>query len=88
MAEKKMEALQAGILHKQTVPAQEQKGCAFHSKPSCIHFKVSGHSAWNCREIYVGISQCLDQNSVAAFNRSVVKFETALAFFFNNLLVR
>ncbi|NXR33192.1 CFA74 protein, partial [Zosterops hypoxanthus] len=39
MAEKKMEALQAGILHKQTVPAQEQKGCAFHSKPSCIHFK-------------------------------------------------
>ncbi|NXI30976.1 CFA74 protein, partial [Sterrhoptilus dennistouni] len=39
MAEKKMEALQAGILHKQTVPAQEHKGCAFHSKPSCIHFK-------------------------------------------------
>ncbi|NXY32822.1 CFA74 protein, partial [Pomatorhinus ruficollis] len=39
MAERKMEALQAGILHKQTVPAQEHKGCAFHSKPSCIHFK-------------------------------------------------
>ncbi|NXT15668.1 CFA74 protein, partial [Prunella fulvescens] len=39
MAEKKMEKLQTGILHKQTVPAQEQKGCAFHSKPSCIHFK-------------------------------------------------
>ncbi|XP_066059246.1 cilia- and flagella-associated protein 74 [Chamaea fasciata] len=39
MAEKKMEALQAGILHKQTVPAQEHEGCAFHSKPSCIHFK-------------------------------------------------
>ncbi|NXQ07902.1 CFA74 protein, partial [Vidua macroura] len=39
MAEKKMEKLQTGILHKQTVPAQEHKGCAFHSKPSCIHFK-------------------------------------------------
>ncbi|NWT74805.1 CFA74 protein, partial [Prunella himalayana] len=39
MAEEKMEKLQTGILHKQTVPAQEQKGCAFHSKPSCIHFK-------------------------------------------------
>ncbi|NWZ43840.1 CFA74 protein, partial [Brachypodius atriceps] len=39
MAEKKMEALQTGILHKQTVPAQELKGCAFHCKPSCIHFK-------------------------------------------------
>ncbi|NWU34407.1 CFA74 protein, partial [Hylia prasina] len=39
MAEKKMEALPTGILHKQTVPGQEHKGCAFHSKPSCIHFK-------------------------------------------------
>ncbi|NXQ54338.1 CFA74 protein, partial [Anthoscopus minutus] len=39
MAEKKREELQTGILHKQTVPGQEQKGCAFHSKPSCIHFK-------------------------------------------------
>ncbi|XP_030918369.1 cilia- and flagella-associated protein 74 [Geospiza fortis] len=39
MAKKKMEKLQTGILHKQTVPAQEHKGCAFHSKPSCIHFK-------------------------------------------------
>ncbi|NWT59324.1 CFA74 protein, partial [Erythrocercus mccallii] len=39
MAEKEMEALQTGILHKQTVPGQEHKGCAFHSKPSCIHFK-------------------------------------------------
>ncbi|RLV95065.1 hypothetical protein DV515_00012935, partial [Chloebia gouldiae] len=39
MAEKKMEKLQTRILHKQTVPAQEHKGCAFHSKPSCIHFK-------------------------------------------------
>ncbi|NXM79435.1 CFA74 protein, partial [Oenanthe oenanthe] len=39
MAERKMEELQTGILHKQTVPVQEHKGCAFHSKPSCIHFK-------------------------------------------------
>ncbi|XP_068027514.1 cilia- and flagella-associated protein 74 isoform X1 [Anomalospiza imberbis] len=39
MAENKMEKLQTGILHQQTVPAQEHKGCAFHSKPSCIHFK-------------------------------------------------
>ncbi|NWI42594.1 CFA74 protein, partial [Picathartes gymnocephalus] len=38
-AEKKMEELQTGILHKQIVPGQEHKGCAFHSKPSCIHFK-------------------------------------------------
>ncbi|OWK55773.1 Cilia- and flagella-associated protein 74 [Lonchura striata] len=41
MAEKKMEKLQTRILHKQTVPAQEHKGCAFHSKPSCIHFKIN-----------------------------------------------
>ncbi|XP_064253226.1 cilia- and flagella-associated protein 74 isoform X2 [Passer domesticus] len=39
IAEKKMEKLQTRILHKQTVAAQEHKGCAFHSKPSCIHFK-------------------------------------------------
>ncbi|XP_063273428.1 cilia- and flagella-associated protein 74 isoform X2 [Prinia subflava] len=39
MAEKKTETLQTGILHKQPVPGQEHKGCAFHSKPSCIHFK-------------------------------------------------
>ncbi|NXC63847.1 CFA74 protein, partial [Aleadryas rufinucha] len=39
MAEKKMEELQTGILHKQIVPGREYKGCAFHSKPSCIHFK-------------------------------------------------
>ncbi|NWV46458.1 CFA74 protein, partial [Daphoenositta chrysoptera] len=38
-AEKKMEELQTGILHKQIVPGRERKGCAFHSKPSCIHFK-------------------------------------------------
>lgn len=88
-AEKKMEALQTGILHKQTVPGREHKGCAFHSKPSCIHFKVSGHSAWNCKDgSAVGMSQCLDENSVAAFNRSVVKFGKALGFFSNNLLVK
>ncbi|XP_039583762.1 cilia- and flagella-associated protein 74 [Passer montanus] len=39
IAEKKMEKLQTRILHKQTVAAQEHKGCAFQSKPSCIHFK-------------------------------------------------
>ncbi|NWX37692.1 CFA74 protein, partial [Notiomystis cincta] len=39
MAEKKKEELQTGILHKQTVPGREHKGCAFHSKPSCIQFK-------------------------------------------------
>ncbi|NXH86621.1 CFA74 protein, partial [Edolisoma coerulescens] len=38
-AEKKMEKLQTGILYKQIVPGREHKGCAFHSKPSCIHFK-------------------------------------------------
>ncbi|NWV77449.1 CFA74 protein, partial [Dasyornis broadbenti] len=39
MAEKKTGELQIGIFHKQTVPGRERKGCAFHSKPSCIHFK-------------------------------------------------
>ncbi|XP_041275777.1 cilia- and flagella-associated protein 74 [Onychostruthus taczanowskii] len=39
IAEKKMEKLQTGILHEETVSAQEHKSCAFHSKPSCIHFK-------------------------------------------------
>ncbi|NWV35947.1 CFA74 protein, partial [Grantiella picta] len=39
MAEKRMEELQAGIFHKQTVPGRETKSCAIHSKPSCIHFK-------------------------------------------------
>ncbi|NXP33937.1 CFA74 protein, partial [Leiothrix lutea] len=72
MAEKKMEALQAGVVHKQTVPAQEHKGCAFHSKPSCIHFKDfdvgqtykkkivltnASYSVNYCR--LVGISECL-----------------------------
>ncbi|NXY13595.1 CFA74 protein, partial [Atrichornis clamosus] len=39
MSEKKMEAFQTGIFHKHIVPESEHKGCAFHSKPSCIHFK-------------------------------------------------
>ncbi|NWW80531.1 CFA74 protein, partial [Climacteris rufus] len=39
MSEKKKEKLQSGILHKQVVPGREPKGSAFHSKPSCIHFK-------------------------------------------------
>ncbi|NXB80296.1 CFA74 protein, partial [Donacobius atricapilla] len=72
MAEEKLEALQTGALHKQTVPGQEQKGCAFHSKPSCIHFKDfdvgqtykkkivltnASYSVNYCR--LVGISECL-----------------------------
>ncbi|NXJ24530.1 CFA74 protein, partial [Dicrurus megarhynchus] len=71
-AEKKMEELQTGILHKQTVPGREHKGCAFHSKPSCIHFKDfdvgqiykkkivltnASYSVNYCR--LVGISECL-----------------------------
>ncbi|XP_041887953.1 cilia- and flagella-associated protein 74 isoform X1 [Corvus kubaryi] len=72
MAEKKMEELQTGILHKQTVPGRGHKGCAFHSKPSCIHFKDfdvgqiykkkivltnASYSVNYCR--LVGISECL-----------------------------
>ncbi|NWI79063.1 CFA74 protein, partial [Dryoscopus gambensis] len=71
-AEKKMEELQTGVLHKQTVPGREHKGCAFHSKPSCIHFKDfdvgqiykkkivltnASYSVNYCR--LVGISECL-----------------------------
>ncbi|NXB26937.1 CFA74 protein, partial [Rhagologus leucostigma] len=71
-AEKKMEELQTGILHKQIVPGREHKGCAFHSKPSCIHFKDfdvgqiykkkivltnASYSVNYCR--LVGISECL-----------------------------
>ncbi|KAM9217792.1 cilia- and flagella-associated protein 74 [Leptosomus discolor] len=37
--EEKMEEFQTGIFHKQTVSGHERKGCAFYSKPSCIHFK-------------------------------------------------
>ncbi|NXU74242.1 CFA74 protein, partial [Oreotrochilus melanogaster] len=36
--EKKREEFQTGI-HKQRVSGRESKGCAFYSKPSCIHFK-------------------------------------------------
>ncbi|XP_015504060.1 cilia- and flagella-associated protein 74 isoform X2 [Parus major] len=72
IAEKKTEKLQTGILHKQTVPGQGHKSCAFHSKPSCIHFKDfdvgqiykkkivltnASYSANYCR--LVGISECL-----------------------------
>ncbi|NXF19794.1 CFA74 protein, partial [Rhodinocichla rosea] len=72
MTKKKMEKLQTGIPHKQSVPAQEHKGCAFHSKPSCIHFKDfdvgqiykkkivltnASYSVNYCR--LVGISECL-----------------------------
>ncbi|NXL19648.1 CFA74 protein, partial [Setophaga kirtlandii] len=72
MAKEKMEKLQTGILHKQTVPAQEHKGCAFHSKPSYIHFKDfdvgqiykkkiiltnASYTVNYCR--LVGISECL-----------------------------
>ncbi|NXS80712.1 CFA74 protein, partial [Erpornis zantholeuca] len=71
-AKKKMEEVQTGILHKQIVPARERKGCAFHSKPSCIHFKDfdvgqiykkkvlltnASYSVNYCR--LVGISECL-----------------------------
>ncbi|NXB63032.1 CFA74 protein, partial [Struthidea cinerea] len=72
MAEKKMEELPTGILHKQTVPGREHRGCAFHSKPSCIHFKDfdvgqiykkkivltnASYTVNYCR--LVGISECL-----------------------------
>ncbi|XP_071623122.1 cilia- and flagella-associated protein 74 isoform X2 [Heliangelus exortis] len=36
--ERKTEEFQTGI-HKQRVSGRELKGCAFYSKPSCIHFK-------------------------------------------------
>ncbi|NWV02969.1 CFA74 protein, partial [Ptilonorhynchus violaceus] len=72
MSEKKMEELQTGIFHKQIVPGHKHKGCAFHSKPSCIHFKDfdvgqvykkkiiltnASYSVNYCR--LVGISECL-----------------------------
>lgn len=43
--EKKKEELQTGIFPKQIGSGHERKGCTFYSKPSCIHFKVSGRSA-------------------------------------------
>ncbi|NWI60168.1 CFA74 protein, partial [Calyptomena viridis] len=39
MSEGKAEEFQTGIFPKQVMPGREHKGCAFHSKPSCIHFK-------------------------------------------------
>ncbi|KFQ50670.1 Uncharacterized protein KIAA1751, partial [Nestor notabilis] len=39
ISEKKMEEFPTGIFHKQIVSGREHKGCAFYSKPSCIHFK-------------------------------------------------
>lgn len=85
MAKEKMEKLQTGILHKQTVPAQEHKGCAFHSKPSCIHFKVSGHSAWiverNLLELYPNV---LIKNLL----QPLIDLQWILAFFSNNLFVK
>ncbi|NWR85225.1 CFA74 protein, partial [Furnarius figulus] len=72
MSEKEMEEFQAGIFPKQMVPGREHKGCAFHSKPSCIHFKDfdvgqiykkkiiltnASYSVNYCR--LVGISECL-----------------------------
>ncbi|NWT01229.1 CFA74 protein, partial [Mionectes macconnelli] len=72
MSEKKMEEFQTGTLAKQIVPGGEHKGCAFHSKPSCIHFKDfdvgqtykkkiiltnASYSVNYCR--LVGISECL-----------------------------
>ncbi|XP_030364068.1 cilia- and flagella-associated protein 74 isoform X3 [Strigops habroptila] len=39
ISEKKMEEFPAGIFHKQIFSGREHKGCAFYSKPSCIHFK-------------------------------------------------
>ncbi|NXK36201.1 CFA74 protein, partial [Piprites chloris] len=72
MSEKKMEELQTGSFAKQIVPGGEHKGCAFHSKPSCIRFKDfdvgqtykkkimltnASYSVNYCR--LVGISECL-----------------------------
>ncbi|NXF11691.1 CFA74 protein, partial [Smithornis capensis] len=39
MSEEKAEKFPTGLFPKQVVPGREHKGCAFHSKPSCIHFK-------------------------------------------------
>ncbi|KAM3659660.1 cilia- and flagella-associated protein 74 [Ammospiza maritima maritima] len=81
MAKKEKEKLQTGILYKQSVPAQEHKGCAFHSKPSCIHFKDfdvgqiykkkiiltnASYSVNYCR--LVGISECLKDSISVHFD--------------------
>ncbi|XP_065552467.1 cilia- and flagella-associated protein 74 isoform X1 [Lathamus discolor] len=39
ISQKKKEEFPTGIFHMQTVSRHEHKGCAFYSKPSCIHFK-------------------------------------------------
>ncbi|NXK71866.1 CFA74 protein, partial [Amazona guildingii] len=39
ISQKKMEEFPTGIFHMQIVSCHEHKGCAFYSKPSCIHFK-------------------------------------------------
>ncbi|NWR29710.1 CFA74 protein, partial [Tachuris rubrigastra] len=72
MSEKKIKEFQTGSFAKQIVPGGEHKGCAFHSKPSCIHFKDfdvgqtykkkiiltnASYSVNYCR--IVGISECL-----------------------------
>ncbi|NXX67257.1 CFA74 protein, partial [Spizella passerina] len=81
MAKKEKEKLQTGILYKQSVPAQEHKGCAFHSKPSCIHFKDfdvgqiykkkiiltnASYSVNYCK--LVGISECLKDSISVHFD--------------------
>ncbi|XP_061306427.1 cilia- and flagella-associated protein 74 isoform X2 [Pezoporus flaviventris] len=39
ISQKKKEEFPTGIFHKQIASCHEHKGCAFYSKPSCIHFK-------------------------------------------------
>ncbi|NXD62591.1 CFA74 protein, partial [Eolophus roseicapillus] len=39
ISKKKMKEFPTGIFHTQIVSCREHKGCAFYSKPSCIHFK-------------------------------------------------
>ncbi|XP_061207664.1 cilia- and flagella-associated protein 74 isoform X5 [Neopsephotus bourkii] len=39
ISQKKKEEFPTGIFHMQIVSSREHKGCAFYSKPSCIHFK-------------------------------------------------
>uniref|UniRef100_A0A8C6JX92 CFA74 protein n=1 Tax=Melopsittacus undulatus TaxID=13146 RepID=A0A8C6JX92_MELUD len=39
ISQKKKEEFPTGIFHMQIVSCREHKGCAFYSKPSCIHFK-------------------------------------------------
>ncbi|NXU91593.1 CFA74 protein, partial [Xiphorhynchus elegans] len=81
MSRKEMEEFQTGTFPKQMVPGREHKGCAFHSKPSCIHFKDfdvgqiykkkiiltnASYSVNYCR--LVGISECLKDFISAHFD--------------------